>query len=374
MKVINALALCLVILFVATDSSHAASVTLKSPKAGEAWKLGETKNIEWNYSGPDPGAQKWKLVLKKGAADVGTIANKVSGSRYSWSVGKYTGGNATPGADYTIQVLNVASSQIKSSSGAFSISIPRITQKMEGPKQPQPIGPAPKATPPLQKQSPLKIIFPNGGEKLEAGLQYTILWGGSSVGKGGSVNVGLFRGSTQVAPLCKNTPNTGKCIGTVDLHMRPEYLKAKVFSAGPTLFSGESDGNVMITNYRHIKILSPNGGETWKLGDPWVIRWDTGGGWEPPTKTGGIILFVEQASKPGVRIPITVSRETESLHANTGTFTFVPPDVDRFIDYFSYIYQVPNGDFRVCIKVFRGPHDTNMIRIDCSDNTFAITN
>ena len=148
MKVINALALCLVILFVATDSSHAASVTLKSPKAGEAWKLGETKNIEWNYSGPEPGAQKWKLVLKKGAADVGTIANKVSGSRYSWSVGQYTGGNATPGADYTIQVLNVASSKIKSSSGAFSISIPRITQKMEGPKQPQPIGPAPKTTPP----------------------------------------------------------------------------------------------------------------------------------------------------------------------------------------------------------------------------------
>ena len=166
MKGIKALVFCLATFVLAVSTSHAASVNMTSPKAGEAWKIGETKNIEWNYSGPDPGAQKWKLVLKKGAADVGTIANKVSGSRYSWSVGKYTGGNATPGADYTIQVLNVASSQIKSSSGAFSISIPRITQKMEGPKQPQPIGPAPKTTPPATA-TPKPTPPANAGPKWE---------------------------------------------------------------------------------------------------------------------------------------------------------------------------------------------------------------
>ncbi len=137
MKEIRILILCLIALLMTMSTVHAqVSFIVSSPKAGDTWKIGETKNIEWSYSSPQAVSQNWKLELMKGSTVVGTIANNVSGSSKSWVVGQYAGGNATPGADYKIRVSHVTQTQINQNSGVFSIIFSPIAQKVKAPTQP----------------------------------------------------------------------------------------------------------------------------------------------------------------------------------------------------------------------------------------------
>ena len=137
MKVIRILILCLIAFLITMSTVHAqVSFIVSSPKAGDSWKLGETKNIQWSYSSPQAVPQNWKLVLMKGSTVVGTIADNVSGSSYSWRVGQYIGGNATPGTDYKIQITHVTSTQISNNSGVFSILFSSVAQKITAPTQP----------------------------------------------------------------------------------------------------------------------------------------------------------------------------------------------------------------------------------------------
>jgi hypothetical protein len=138
MKVIRILTLCLIVLLITMSTVHAqVSFIVASPKAGDSWKIGETKNIEWSYSSPQSVSQNWKLVLMKGSTVLGTIVDNVSGNRFSWRVGQYLGGNATPGADYKIKISHVTQTQISNNSGVFSILFSSIATKI-GPK----IGPS----------------------------------------------------------------------------------------------------------------------------------------------------------------------------------------------------------------------------------------
>jgi len=359
---------------------NASALTVTSPNGGETWIIGSTHTITWDYSGPD---RQLKLELLKGGGMVGTIAwNIPAGQKtYQWTVGEYIGGRALSGTDYKIRVKVMYGTEADSSNGSFTIMglLSQPLQEQKPPakleKKPSPsvkLGEKSSQPPPMEKELPVRVIFPNGGEKLEAGLEYTVKWEGTSVGRSGNVNVGLFRGSTQVAPLCTNVPNTGSCTGRIDPQIHYQSLRVRVWSASPILFpADESDGDVMIANYRNIKILSPNGGETWKLGDPWQIRWDTGGGWE-----GEIQLLLHQDSTgKNFLLSLTPLASDWYLHIpNTGAFTVIPPlsdnSIDRFIKHLTDFFHIPNGDFRVCIKVMSGG---DPIPRDCSNNTFVVT-
>jgi hypothetical protein len=143
----------------------------------------------------------------------------------------------------------------------------------------------------------------------------------------------------------------------------------RVWSASPIIFpADESDGDVMIANYRNIKILSPNGGETWRLGDPWQIRWDTGGGWE-----GVVSLSLVQASTSHeVRLTMFTYPNTPWIQ-NTGVYTFDRPFDGQVASSF-YNCQIPNGDVNVCLTISGGEtYGGTILHSDCSNNTFVIT-
>ena len=59
-----------------------------------------------------------------------------------------------------------------------------------------------------------------------------------------------------------------------------------------------------------------------------------------------------------------VERTLSGVIQNTGAFTYFSPE--------NTIFQVPNGDFSVCIQIKTGTLYPP-IHIDCSDNTFVIT-
>jgi len=94
-------------------------VRLSAPNGGESWVLGQTKEIKWVYTGPQAASQRWKLVLIKGQNAVGTIADNVSGDRYNWKVGQYTGGTAVLASDYKIFIWNEATAQVRDASDGF---------------------------------------------------------------------------------------------------------------------------------------------------------------------------------------------------------------------------------------------------------------
>ena len=159
MKLIRILILCLIALLMTMSIVYAqVSFIVSSPKAGDSWETGKTKNIEWSYSSPQAVSQNWKLELMKGSTVVGTIADNVSGSSYSWRVGQYIGGNATPGKDYKIKISHVTQTQISFNSGVFSIIFIPIGTKI-GPSKPSMTA---EQKPELAKTKPkLEIRKPN---------------------------------------------------------------------------------------------------------------------------------------------------------------------------------------------------------------------
>jgi len=80
-------------------------ITIIQPNGGESWKIGSTHLISWN----DNISEKVHIILLHDDMQHGTyIANHVSGTTFSWKIGKDLNGNAIkPGKKYMIMVQSV---------------------------------------------------------------------------------------------------------------------------------------------------------------------------------------------------------------------------------------------------------------------------
>jgi hypothetical protein len=106
-----------VVCLFAASLVHAQSVTIISPNGGEAWAMGSTQMIRWQFAG---GAfQPVKIILSKDGQLVCTIAGKAPCDKYGagsfqWQVGyvpnpnPYVVGQPTkcagPGKGYRIEI------------------------------------------------------------------------------------------------------------------------------------------------------------------------------------------------------------------------------------------------------------------------------
>ncbi|MCX6579664.1 MAG: fibronectin type III domain-containing protein [Candidatus Aminicenantes bacterium] len=108
------------------DASNAAfsiiqpSLTLTSPRGNENWKLGTQQNLTWTSAGLTGNV---RLLLFKGGVQVGVIARgiPIANGTYAWTVGRYSGGMAPVGSNYSVKIRSEDNRFYNSGSGAFTL-------------------------------------------------------------------------------------------------------------------------------------------------------------------------------------------------------------------------------------------------------------
>lgn len=104
-----------------SDANFTIGMPLKvtSPNGGENWTLGSTQTITWTPTIPG----SVKLELLQGDTVLGTIKTvQQNQTPYSWDVGKYTGGTASPGTNYKIKITLLNTGDSDTSDAVFTIS------------------------------------------------------------------------------------------------------------------------------------------------------------------------------------------------------------------------------------------------------------
>jgi hypothetical protein len=94
-------------------------ITVISPNGGEDWSIGSFKDITWAAQG----VGDLKITLWQGETKLGTIADNVPSSpgSYTWTVGDYIGGTASPGSGYKIKISEKGTPVSDTSDTSFTL-------------------------------------------------------------------------------------------------------------------------------------------------------------------------------------------------------------------------------------------------------------
>ncbi|MFN8176402.1 MAG: Ser-Thr-rich GPI-anchored membrane family protein [bacterium] len=211
--------------------------TVTVPNGGEAWAVGTTQRIQWTNPG---GYTSVSLdVSRDGGSTWSLVESGLGGDYYyrDWVV------TAPASANCRIRVTGYydGGSRSDASNASFTITVPTIT-----------------------------VTYPNGGEVLHKGNDYTITW--TSSGVTGTVAIDLYKGSTNVLRLAGAAQNTGSypfnppfsLTNGSDYRIALSAMSGTVYDFSNAYFTIDSPT---------ITLTSPNGGEVWDLGSTHTITW-----------------------------------------------------------------------------------------------------
>ncbi len=279
-----------------------ATITVVSPNGGETWKRGNAYPISWSYTGES--GSLVSIVLFDGDTQVFTIVSNTpigsggSGS-YTWSIP-----SDKPLSDkYKVRIQSTSQPTVKDLSNNYFSIVADTT----------PTG-------------SIKVVSPNGGETWKRGNAYPISW--SYTGESGSsVSIVLFDGDTQVFTIVSNTPigsgGSGSYTWSIpsDKPLSDEY-KVRIQSTSQPTVKDLSNNYFSIvadtTPTGSIKVVSPNGGETWKRGNAYPISWSYTG---ESGSSVSIVLF------DGDTQVFTIVSNTPIGSGGSGSYTWsIPSD------------------------------------------------
>ncbi len=214
------------------------SITVTAPNGGEAWIIGTNQSITWTSTGV--ANVKIEYTTNNGTEWLPIVESiPASPASYLWTV---------PSTATTQARVRVSSATVSTlsdiSNNVFSIQFP------------------PSIT----------LSSPNGGDLFPIGFERTIQW--SSVNISGSVKIELSRDEgSNYEVLFANSPNDGSENWVVS-GIVTEQARLKISSiALPTVFDS-SEANFFIRNAT-ITVLSPNGGESRRVGLTYPITWES---------------------------------------------------------------------------------------------------
>ena len=127
----------------------------------------------------------------------------------------------------------------------------------------------------------LTVTTPNGGESWKPGKRYTIKWNKGNAGT--FVKIQLLKSGRAYKTITGRTTNDGNHPWTIPstITVGSQY-KIKITSSTNRSRTDSSDQNFTISKIATVdsggtvKVTSPNGGESWKLGKRYLIKWDKG--------------------------------------------------------------------------------------------------
>jgi len=220
---------------------EAVSINVTSPNGGENWVIGSTQAITWS-SISVTGRVKIELSRDDGATWTTIIASTANDGTRDWRVS----GPATTSA--RIKVTS------NSNPAVFDISDANFT-----------IAPRPVW---------IKVISPNGGENWEIGSRQAITW--DSLNVSFLVKVELSRdGGNTWDTISFFTWNDGRynwrVTGPATTHARIKVTN--IFNSA--VFDISDADFTIVPPQPSITVISPDGGESWRIGTSRRITWDS---------------------------------------------------------------------------------------------------
>ncbi len=221
------------------------SFTIVSPNGGESWAKGSSQEISWSYIGAVGSTVQLLLSTDSGATYSKIITNSTSSGSdgvgsYAWTLPEEVNSQARVKI-----VSNDYPAVFDTSDKDFTIT-------------------------------GLQVTSPNGGEGWEKSYSHTISWKSS----GTVANDIVLRYSVDSGITWRLIDSGQKATGSYPWSVPDDVsptVKVKVYSASDTNVYDISDSDFAIETTPALSITSPNGGQSWYVGNTYDITWDTSG-------------------------------------------------------------------------------------------------
>ncbi|MEJ5350509.1 MAG: hypothetical protein WHS65_02850 [Melioribacteraceae bacterium] len=284
-------------------------ITVLTPNGGEEWYAGSSDNIKWISTNIE--YVKIEYTTNNGAVWNTIVDRTESDGVYSWN-----------------QIPNVSSLLCKI----------RISDADDG----IPADVSDDVFTIINKGNQLiRVTSPNGGEKLTAGSSFNITWDAAGI-----TNVKIeYTTNNGISwnTIVNSTPSTGFYNWAIVPSTASTNCKIRISDAQDGYPSDESDNFFSIEPEPRVKVLEPNGGESWNYGTPEEIRW-------------------ESENIKNVKIEYTTD--------GGGSWTTI---VNSISSIGSYIWNdIPNVNSNQCKIKISDAEDG--VPYDLSDNNFQISN
>lgn len=218
-------------------------IKVKAPNGGEIWKAGSPQNIIWDAGGI--ANVKIEFTSNNGINWTTIVASTPSDGFYTWT--------QIPNTQATNCLVRISDAQDSEPSDVsdkfFSIDV----------------------------EPSLKMVFPNGGETWTSGSSQEIRWTSSNVA---NVKIEFTTdGGSKWNSIVESTPSVGYYIWTNIPSVNSLLCKIRVSDADDGNPFAISENYFDISNQivQSIRVISPNGGETWREQQTQTIKWDSQG-------------------------------------------------------------------------------------------------
>jgi hypothetical protein len=216
------------------------TLTLTSPDGGESWAVGSTQPITW--SSTDLSGNVTLELFKGGVLNSILTASTPNDGSFDWTIPS----GQESGSDYTVRVR--------------SVDVPALTDEST-------------ASFTLTADSPsITVTSPNGGESFTTGTVQTITWTDNLAG---NVAIVLTQNNLAFLTLVASTESDGSFDWAIGDNVPPgSDYKIRVTSNDDTAIKDNSNAFFSVsTGPPTITVLSPNGGETFELGQSLPLSW-----------------------------------------------------------------------------------------------------
>ena len=233
-----------------TDQSNAAFTIIPAPRqltapnGGENWIAGTSRSITWTSGSFLSNYVKIEYSVDSGASWITVVASVTNNGSYSWT---------TPNTPSTLCLLKISettnSSNFDVSDATFTIS-PFIT-----------------------------VTYPNGNENLLGCEIKNITWTAGATSQYYLIEYSTDNGSTWSTIASNYNTSATNCTysWTVNNAVSSMNCKIRVTDMFTPLKTDISDNAFSITQVTNAILLTPNGGESWKVGTTQQIKYTTGG-------------------------------------------------------------------------------------------------
>ena len=258
-------------------SAFAAALTLVTPNGGELC-LGTAFNITWTATGI-PAGTRVKLVLFQGGTKIGTIAQDLGagGSPYRWTVGRHDAGTAPVGDGYRVRLRTMDNAIEDFDNAPFAISAcasPAVT-----------IRDRTLSTRPFSSSATtVRVTLPNTGVQVLHGDITGVRWTYAHARPDQRLTIFLIR----YPAGCRSAESMEE----INLGSMPVEAGAFTWEVSPVIqpcdhctirlspqvagdfAADESDECFVLIRRPVVRLLAPNGGESFTRGSPLNIVWE----------------------------------------------------------------------------------------------------
>ncbi len=285
-----------------------------SPKGGERLYAGTVREIDWHSEN----IEKVKIEFTTdNGAKWNFIDSTASIGFYSWSIPTQINSQPINSQNCRIKISDAKDGQ------PFAVTDSVFTISTLGTRS-------------------VKVLSPNGGERIIAGSTQSITWKADGI-QSVKIEFTSNSGLTWNPVSASSIPNKGTFDWVPVPNITSDKCKLKITDAQDATFFDESDNYFAITPTPIITVTTPNGGEYWQSGSNQEITW----------KSENVPFVKIEFSSNGLADWITVANSVPS----TGSYAW---------------NNIPNMNSSQCrIKITDATYGSP---VDVSDNNFTISN